>query len=68
MSHEAKRETNLGDWECPSCNRKVHEPSNLPPPENLAAWRGICAQHEPDCDWCRQYAPGELFKGQSRAA
>jgi hypothetical protein len=62
------RETNLGDWECPHCHRKVHEPHNLPPTSDVAGWEGICAQHEPGCEWCRSYAPPAVWKQQKIGA
>jgi NhaA family Na+:H+ antiporter len=62
------RKTNMGEWECPHCHRKVHEPNGLPPETDLAAWQGICAQHDQGCDWCRQYAPPAIWKKQPAAA
>ena len=64
QTHQRHRETNTGQWECPNCHRKAHEPDNLPPPSNIAAWAGICAQHAPDCEWCREYAPPDVWKQQ----
>ncbi len=57
-----QRKMNLGEWECPHCHRKVHEPNGLPPETDTAAWQGICAQHEPGCEWCKDYAPPAVWK------
>ncbi|HZO89481.1 MAG TPA: hypothetical protein VFB38_14225 [Chthonomonadaceae bacterium] len=68
MHRKTHRETNEGQWECPSCKRKVHEPDNLPPLTDIDAWRGICAQHAPDCAWCHAYAPKAIWEGARSGA